>query len=60
MLHNLSKRIPALARGVRLIWIFQNRLAEVQFTYLRKDHKWLSDSEAKKEEKSIDSNDGSP
>lgn len=27
--------------------------AEVQFIYLRKDHKWLSDSEAKKEEKCL-------
>ncbi len=29
------------------------QIAEVQFTYLRKDHKWLSDSEAKKEEKCL-------
>ena len=27
--------------------------AEIQFTYLRKNHKWLSDSEAKKEEKCL-------
>lgn len=31
------------------------QIAEVQFSYLRKNHKWLSDLEAKKEEKSSSS-----
>jgi len=29
------------------------KVAEVQFSYLRKNHKWLSDTEAKKEEKCL-------
>ncbi|MDR3623554.1 MAG: DUF2608 domain-containing protein [Chlamydiales bacterium] len=29
------------------------QIAEVQFSHLRKDHKWLSDSEAKKEEQCL-------